>query len=108
MGLDQYAFVVRAQDVVDDFHIAKDEVFETEKEIAYWRNDRELNNYMQCIFHNKGGKDFNGGHLLLTKKDIDDFEKSLDKSDKIRYNDFIDDAYKYIRRGYAVYYSADW
>ena len=76
MGLDMYAFRVKAEDVIDDFNVRDDSMGRKEplEELAYWRKHHDLHGWMERLYRAKGGtkESFNCVPLRLTDLDLDD------------------------------------
>ena len=74
MGLDMYAFRVKAEDVIDDFNVREETDGRKEKleELAYWRKHHDLHGWMERLYRAKGGtkESFNCVPVRLTKADI--------------------------------------
>lgn len=68
MGLDAYMYQTSKKAHVSDFEVNRDFV---RTEIAYWRKNYELNNFMETLYNKKGGSGyFNMRVLVLNKDDI--------------------------------------
>ena len=127
MGLDMYAFRIRAKTNPrqDNTYIAP-----SPEEFFYWRKHRHLHNVMKNIFARKYGRDkeFNCEMLNLDSNDLDYIE-NLIRSDRIEEydapglffgdNDYNEEAYErdlaFIRlarevlaSGDKVYYYCSW
>ena len=74
MGLDMYAYRVKAEDVIDDFTVREETDGRKEKleELAYWRKHHDLHGWMERLYRAKGGtkESFNCVPVRLTKADI--------------------------------------
>ena len=81
MGLDMYAFRVKAEDVIDDFNVRDDSMGRKEplEELAYWRKHHDLHGWMERLYRAKGGdkESFNCVPLRLTKTDLDLLEHDV-------------------------------
>jgi hypothetical protein len=81
MGLDMYAFRVKAEDVIDDFNIRDDSMGREEplEELAYWRKHHDLHGWMERLYRAKGGdkESFNCVPVRLTKEDLDLLEHDV-------------------------------
>ena len=130
MGLDMYAWRVKAEDVVSDFEIKKDEDGELaiSEEVMYWRKHHDLHGWMERLYYEKGGgsKVFNCAKVRLTLEDLDRLEADVkanqlpvttgfffgdnppDLASIARDLDFIIKARESIEEGYAVYYDSWW
>lgn len=128
MGLDMYAFKVKADAVIDDFNYKRDEDFPNSKEIFYWRKHHNLHGWMENLYHEKGGTGevFNCIPLRLTLEDLDELEKDV-KSNNLPHTEgfffgnnppdalsiendkkFIEEAREVLNKGLAVYYDSWW
>ena len=129
MGLDMYAWRVKAADVVSDFEVAKDnDNFSKVEEIFYWRKHHDLHGWMERLYRAKGGdkQEFNCVKVRLYEFDLDNLlvdvvNKKLPattgfffgdnpQSDESMLNDikFIVAAKQAIKEGDAVYYDSWW
>jgi hypothetical protein len=130
MGLDMYAFRVKAEDVIDDFNVRDDSMGRKEplEEIAYWRKHHDLHGWMEKLYRNKGGdkESFNCVPVRLTEFDLDALQFDLlnnnlpetqgfffgtnPPDDESLKNDlqFIQSARDAIKAGDAVYYDSWW
>jgi len=74
VGLDMYAFRVKAEDVIDDFTVREETDGRKGKleELAYWRKHHDLHGWMERLYRAKGGtkESFNCVPVRLTKADI--------------------------------------
>ena len=130
MGLDMYAFRVKAEDVIDDFNVREETDGRKEKleELAYWRKHHDLHGWMERLYRSKGGdkESFNCVPVRLTKADLDLLEHDVlnntlpetqgfffgtnPPDDESMKNDieFITKAKIAIADGDAVYYDSWW
>jgi len=130
MGLDMYAFRVRAEDALGDFEIAKtdDESRVECEEIMYWRKHHDLHGWMEQLYRTKGGtkESFNCVPVRLTMEDLQDLEKDVladnlpqtqgfffgenppDEESMLHDMEFISKAKVAIARGDAIYYDSWW
>ena len=129
MGLDMFAWRVKAEYAVSDFEIAKDENGESDhSELFYWRKHHDLHGWMERLYRAKGGtkESFNCVPVRLTDSDLDSLlidvvNKSLPtttgfffgdnpQNDESVQNDlqFIVAAKQAIKDGDAVYYDSWW
>ena len=129
MGLDMYAWRVKAEDAVGEFDIAKDEEgYSKIEEIFYWRKHHDLHGWMENLYRAKGGdkESFNCVKVRLTDTDLDNLmidvmNKKLPatrgfffgdnpQDDESVINDlkFIASAKEAIQEGDAVYYDSWW
>jgi len=130
MGLDMYAFRVKAEDVIDDFNVRDDSMGRKEplEELAYWRKHHDLHGWMERLYRAKGGdkESFNCVPLRLTKTDLDLLEHDVlnntlpetqgfffgtnppDEYSREQDMEFIMKAKIAITNGAAVYYDSWW
>lgn len=130
MGLDMYAFRVKAEDVIDDFNIRDDSMGRKEplEELAYWRKHHDLHGWMEALYRTKGGdkESFNCVPVRLTKTDLDLLEHAVlngklpettgfffgdnrpDEESMKNDMEFISKAKIAIACGDAVYYDSWW
>lgn len=134
MGLDQYAYRVKMQNVKDDLDFERGRYNDTtgmddlnnDLDFDYWRKFYPLDNWMRGIYLAKGGTDnFNCNPVRLEEEDLDNLyaaAQSLDFYADNYYNDsrrekeeeyshlmkFIAKAKKAIDEGDAVYYDNWW
>ena len=124
MGLDQYAYSVPAEAVIDDFSFAEGE----KTEIAYWRKHNALHGWMKSQFVAKGGTgDFNCQPIRLTEDMLKELRKQIEGrtlectsgfffGGTYEYDDwlaerdlqFVNEALALIISGGAVYYDSWW
>ena len=74
MGLDMYAWRVKAEDVIGEFEVAKDEEgYGKVEEFFYWRKHHDLHGWMERLYREKGGtaESFNCVKVRLTKEDLE-------------------------------------
>ena len=78
MGLDMYAFKMKAKEAGDTQTMAGwPEVIER-VEIAYWRKFNHLHGWMEDLYREKGGTDeFNCVYVRLEQADLDRLEGDL-------------------------------
>jgi len=129
MGLDMYAFSVKAEDAIGDFEIRRDSEGSVDStEIAYWRKFNALHGWMEDLYRAKGGtKDsFNCVPVRLTVEDLtkltdDVLKKNLKPREGFFFGEqkiypedieevyaFVGKALAEIRNGNAVYYDSWW
>lgn len=80
MGLDMFAWRVKAEDVIDDFTIAKDAEGNSKlEEIWYWRKHHDLHGWFQKLYRAKGGTkpEFNCVAVRLYPNDLDALQTDL-------------------------------
>ena len=126
MGLDMYAWRVKAENAVGDFDFnGNDE--NKPIELFYWRKHHDLHGWMENLYASKGGDhEFNCIPVRLTLEDLDNLEKDIrskmlpetrgfffgdnppDEESNLRDLDFIDEARVAIEAGDAVYYDSWW
>ena len=129
MGLDMYAWSVKAEDAVNDFDIkcGTDGRMKV-NEFFYWRKHHDLHGWMERMYRAKGGtkESFNCVPVRLTKEDLDNLEIDLrkqalpettgfffgnnppDDESLARDLEFIQKARDIIASGDAVYYDSWW
>ena len=125
MGLDMYAWRVKANEVENDFDIAENA--ETE-ELFYWRKHHDLHGWMERLYRDKGGTaaSFNCVKVRLTKEDLERlaadvmanklpqttgffFGVNPPDADSIENDmEFIGKALDAVLKGDAVYYDSWW
>jgi hypothetical protein len=129
MGLDMYVWRVKAEDIINDFEVAKDEEgFGKLEEMFYWRKHHDLHGWMEKLYRNKGGdkESFNCVKVRLYPHDLDALQFDLlnnmlpettgfffgdnPPDDESLSNDlkFIQAARDAIAEGDAVYYDSWW
>jgi hypothetical protein len=130
MGLDMYAFRVKAEDVIDDFNVREETNGRKEKleELAYWRKHHDLHGWMERLYRLKGGtkESFNCVSVRLTMVDLNALENDVlnnllpetqgfffgtnppDDYTKNKDMEFIAKAKVAISEGDAVYYDSWW
>ena len=129
MGLDMYAWRVKAEDAVADFEVAKDEEgYGKVEEIFYWRKHHDLHGWFERLYRNKGGdkESFNCVAVRLNTIDLDALQHDLlngtlpettgfffgnnppDDESLKRDLQFIQKARDIIAEGDAVYYDSWW
>ena len=68
MGLDMYAFSTPLANVEDEFSVVDEN---KNDEIMYWRKNRFIHNYMEKLYHQKGGEEeFDCQYVRLTTDDL--------------------------------------
>jgi hypothetical protein len=130
MGLDMYAYRVKAEDVIDDFTIREETDGRNEKleELAYWRKHHDLHGWMERLYRAKGGtkESFNCVPVRLTMEDLNMLESDIlnnrlpetqgfffgtnppDEYSREQDMAFISKAKISIANGAAVYYDSWW
>ena len=129
MGLDMYAWKVKAEDALGDFDIAKDEEGQSKiEEMFYWRKHHDLHGWMENLYRQKGGEkdSFNCVPVRLTEDDLFELEQDVRRKElpettgfffgnnpqdkeSIKHDlEFIKKARTAINEGYAVYYDSWW
>ena len=130
MGLDMFAWRVKAADVIDDFTVREsdDGSGSRVEEFFYWRKHHDLHGWMNALYRTKGGTKefFNCVKVRLSLTDLDQLEKDVsnytlpettgfffgdnpqDIESKINDLDFIKQARQIIKEGDAVYYDSWW
>lgn len=81
MGLDMYAYRVKAEDVIDDFTVREETDGRKEKleELAYWRKHHDLHGWMERLYRAKGGikESFNCVPIRLSMDDLNRLENDV-------------------------------
>jgi hypothetical protein len=129
MGLDMYAWHVKAEDAIGDFEIAKDEKdYAKVEEFFYWRKHHDLHGWFEKLYRNRGGtkESFNCVPVRLYPHDLDALQfdllnSSLPKTTGFFFGDnppdleslandlkFIQAARDILAGGDAVYYDSWW
>jgi hypothetical protein len=129
MGLDMYAWRVKAEDAIGDFEIARNEEGHAEvEEMFYWRKHHDLHGWMERLYRAKGGtkESFNCVSVRLTMDDLQQLENDVlanklpetqgfffgtnppDDYSKNQDMEFIAKAKVAISEGDAVYYDSWW
>lgn len=130
MGLDMYAFRVKAEDVIDDFTVRNEEQGREGdlEELAYWRKHHDLHGWMERLYRSKGGdkESFNCVPVRLTMEDLNMLESDVlnnslpetqgfffgtnppDEYSREQDMAFISKAKISIANGAAVYYDSWW
>jgi len=129
MGLDMYAWRVKAEDAIGDFEIARDEKEQTKvEELFYWRKHHDLHGWMERLYRAKGGTKatFNCVQVRLTMDDLNLLETAVltnqlpvtegfffginppDEYSMKQDMEFIANAKMAIAVGDAVYYDSWW
>jgi len=129
MGLDMYAWKVKAEDALGDFNIAKDDEGQSKiEEMFYWRKHHDLHGWMENLYRQKGGEkdSFNCVPVRLTEDDLFELEQDVRRKElpettgfffgnnpqdkeSIKHDlEFISKARTAINEGYAVYYDSWW
>ena len=130
MGLDMYAFRVKAEDVIDDFTVRNEEQGREGdlEELAYWRKHHDLHGWMERLYRAKGGgkESFNCVPVRLSMDDLNRLESDVlnnslpetqgfffgtnppDEYSREQDMAFISKAKISIANGAAVYYDSWW
>lgn len=129
MGLDMFAWRVKAEDAIGDFEIARNEEDSAKvEEIFYWRKHHDLHGWMESLYRIKGGtkKSFNCVPVRLTMNDLQLLESAVlenrlpktqgfffgtnppDELSIKRDMEFISTAKIAISMGDAIYYDSWW
>jgi hypothetical protein len=129
MGLDMYAWRVKAEDAISDFEIARNEEDSAKvEEFFYWRKHHDLHGWMERLYRVKGGtkESFNCVSVRLTMADLNALENDVlnnllpetqgfffgtnppDDYSKNQDMEFIGKAKVAIAAGDAVYYDSWW
>ena len=134
MGLDMYAWRVKAEDAIGDFEIARDEKEQTKvEEMFYWRKHHDLHGWMEQLWRYKMQAEnrdpdqhtFNGIELELDWQDIDELEQDVNNNNLPQTQGFFfgndaDEHYKqddleFVKKaraelflGLKVFYNSSW
>jgi len=129
MGLDMYAWRVKAEDAIGDFEIARNEEDSAKvEELAYWRKHHDLHGWMERLYRLKGGtkESFNCVPVQLSMADLNALENDVlnnllpetqgfffgtnppDEYTMKQDMEFIANAKLAIAAGDAVYYDSWW
>jgi hypothetical protein len=130
MGLDMYAWRVKAEDAVGDFQMVRDDDEGSVKveEMFYWRKHHDLHGWMERLYRAKGGtkESFNCVQVRLTMEDLQLLENDVlanklpetqgfffgtnppDEYSMKQDMEFIANAKMAIAVGDAVYYDSWW
>jgi hypothetical protein len=129
MGLDMYAWRVKAEDAIGDFEIARNEGEDAKvEEMFYWRKHHDLHGWMERLYRAKGGtkESFNCVSVRLTMEDLQQLESDVlanklpvtegfffgtnppDAWSMSQDMEFISKAKVAIAAGDAVYYDSWW
>jgi len=128
MGLDMYAFKMKAKEAGDIQIMASwpDDI--EREEIAYWRRFNHLQGWMETLYREKGGDKhhFNCVYVRLEQPDLDRLKVALDNKqlahipgfffgsfeieewDVEKTEKFIEDAKQALLDGDAVFYYSWW
>ncbi len=82
MGLDMYAWRVKAEDAIDDFSVASDDEGQNKvEEMFYWRKHHDLHGWMERLYRAKGGtkESFNCVKVRLTMEDLQQLALDVSK-----------------------------
>jgi hypothetical protein len=81
MGLDMYAFKMKAKEAGDSQTMDSWSDDIEREEIAYWRKFNHLHGWMEALYREKGGDklDFNCVYVRLEQADLDRLKDALDK-----------------------------
>lgn len=117
MGLDSYVYKIGKNARLPDFG----EVTILEEEFRYWRKFYDLENWMENLYHEKGGKEeFNCMPLRLVTRDLDRLEHDIQEDEFWKVSKgkdvqffkslktFIQEARDFITENYAIYYYSSW
>ena len=130
MGLDQYAYLVREEDLNDEIVDLEDCIKDgiTDFAFDYWRKFYPLQEYMANMYFSRGGKSitFNCAYMKFLKEDLDYLEEEAKKAVLLQVGYFADhckgldvyvvtDLLKFVsksrsemEKGNAVIYSSWW
>lgn len=127
MGLDMYAFKMKAKEAGDTQTMSNWSDDIERVEMAYWRKFNHLHGWMEALYREKGGTDeFNCVYVRLEQADLDRLKNALDKEqlahtagfffgsseldpiDVLHTVKFIQDAKQALLDGDAVFYYSWW
>lgn len=129
MGLDMYAYRVKAEDAIGDFEIARGEDgYSKTEDLAYWRKFNALHGWMEDLYYAKGGtkESFNCVPVRLSLDDLDRLQRAIGENtltptegfffgsqtiypeDLANALSFVLQARQVIKEGDAVYYDSWW
>lgn len=81
MGLDMFVWRVKANDVIDDFTVRREEDGRKDEleELFYWRKHHDLHGWMENLYRAKGGtkETFNCEKVRLYPHDLDVLQTDL-------------------------------
>jgi hypothetical protein len=127
MGLDMYAFKMKAKEAGDSQTMDSWSDDIEREEIAYWRKFNHLHGWMEALYREKGGTDeFNCVYVRLEQADLNRLKDALDTRKLvhtpgfffgtsewddlhiIHTEEFIQDAKQALLDGDAVFYYSWW
>jgi hypothetical protein len=127
MGLDMYAFKMKAKEAGDSQTMDSWSDDIEREEIAYWRKFNHLHGWMETLYREKGGTDeFNCVYVRLEQADLNRLKDALDTRKLvhtpgfffgtsewddlhiIHTEEFIQDAKQALLDGDAVFYYSWW
>jgi len=127
MGLDMYAFKMKAKEAGDSQTMDSWSDDIEREEIAYWRKFNRLHGWMEVLYREKGGTDeFNCVYVRLEQADLDRLKDALDNRQLahipgfffgtsgwddlhiIHTEEFIQNAKQALLDGDAVFYYSWW
>lgn len=127
MGLDMYAFKMKAKEAGDTQTMSNWSDDIERVEMAYWRKFNHLHGWMEALYREKGGTDeFNCVYVRLEQVDLERLKNALDKEqlahtagfffgsseldpiDVLHTVKFIQDAKQALLDGDAVFYYSWW
>ena len=125
MGLDQFAYKVKKAKRLNNFS-CPDKII-VDRYFDYWRKFYGLQNWMENLYREKGGKKsmFNCVPLRLTEQDLERLERDCEEDDFyeerfcetlaeekeheiVHLKEFIKKSKDAMSEGYAVYYDSWW
>lgn len=116
MGLDMYGFAKRELTNEELLQKALDPEIELSDRVklSYWRKHNALHSWMHELYRAKGGEDdFNCVDLNLEEEDLLELEKAIniengayEKSYKESDLEFVNQAMKFLKDGFKIYYTA--
>lgn len=130
MGLDQYAYLVREEDLNDEIVDLQDLIEDkiTDRDFGYWRKFYALQEYMSNMYFSRGGEStsFNCVYMKFLSEDLDFLEEEAKKAMLLQIGYFANDpngldiyavadllkfvskARSEIKKGNAVIYNSWW
>ena len=128
MGLDMYAWRVKAEHAIGDFEVFGEDGHSNCEELYYWRKHHDLHGWMERLYREKGGtkESFNCVKVRLTMEDLQRLAVDVTKGrlpettgfffgDNVAqvhlmpiHMEFIGKAMAVVAVGDAVYYDSWW
>ena len=138
MGLDQFVYRIKKDEIQDDVDISTEkyneetseyESFVEKEEVHYWRKHPAMQGWMKKLYDSKGGEDplFNCVNVKVSEEDLLELQCDIknnslashfeggfffgeEKSDELKEDDleFISKGLEAYSKGYEIYYSSWW